>query len=156
MMTRKVNPVPKGFHTVTPYLIVRGAADAIEFYQKTFDAEERSRALSPDGASIVHAELKIGNSIVLLADEVLAMGIPSPLALNGTSVTLHLYVKNVDTLWQRAIDAGAQVVVPLQDMYWGDRYGKLVDPFGHHWSVATHVRDLTPEEIHQAMRRMGG
>ena len=156
-MANKVNPVPDGFHTVTPLLVVQGASAAIEFYKNAFGAQERSRSLGQDGASIVHAELRIGDSIILLCDEFPHLGITSPRTLGGSPVTLHLYVENVDTLWRQALNAGAQVMLPLEDTYWGDRYGKVIDPFGYPWSLATRRRELTPEEIaERAKAAFGG
>ena len=143
----RVNPVPKGFHTVTPVLIIRGAADAIEFYKHAFDAKEHSRALAQDGVSIAQAELQIGNSRILVCDEYPEIGITSPVTVNGSTVIVHLYVKDVDTLWRQALDSGARVLIPLEDTYWGDRYGKLIDPFGHQWSLASRRRNLSEEEI---------
>jgi uncharacterized glyoxalase superfamily protein PhnB len=157
MTTSKVKPVPEGFHTVTPFLSVQGAGVALEFYKSAFGAKEQSRTLGPDGVSIVHAELQIGDSIVLLCDEAPALGIKSPFTLGGSPVTLHLYVEDVDTLWRQALDAGARVIVPLEDTYWGDRYGKVADPFGYQWSLASRRRDLTPEEIaERAKAAFGG
>lgn len=146
-MTTKVKPVPEGFHTLTPYLVVQGAAAAIDFYKQAFGAEEHSRTLAADGVSIAHAELQIGDSLLLLCDQLPSAGINSPAVLGGSPVTLHLYVKDVDSLWRQALDAGVRVLFPLQDTYWGDRYGKVIDPFGHCWSLASRTRDLTPEEI---------
>lgn len=145
-MAQKVNPIPAGFHSITPHLVVRNAAQAIAFYQKAFGAEERVRMPGPDGKSVMHAELKIGNSHVMICDEAPDWGALSPQSLNGSPVTIHLYVENADAVYQRAVSAGARATMPLSDMFWGDRYGKLVDPYGHHWSVATHVEDVPPEE----------
>jgi uncharacterized glyoxalase superfamily protein PhnB len=142
-----VKPVPAGFHTLTPHLIVRGAAQAIEFYKKAFGAEELTRMPSPDGRTVMHAELQIGDSILFLADEFPEMGARSPKALGGSPVTIHLYVADVDAVFNRAIQAGATAQMPPTDMFWGDRYGKLTDPFGHVWSVATHTEDVPPEEM---------
>jgi uncharacterized glyoxalase superfamily protein PhnB len=144
---KKVSPIPEGHHTVTAHLIIRGAAQAIEFYKKAFGAQEISRMLGPDGKSIVHAEIKIGDSFVFLVDEMPQMGARSPQALGGTAVTFHLYVEDADAVFNQAVAAGAKVQMPLADMFWGDRFGKLADPFGHEWSVATHKEDLTPEEM---------
>jgi uncharacterized glyoxalase superfamily protein PhnB len=146
-ITGKINPVPEGFHTITPVLVVQGAAAAIEFYKRAFGAEECARTLGPDGVSIVLAELRIGDSKLLLCDEFPAVGSRSPLALSGSPVTMHLYVRDVDTLWRQALEAGVHVLMPLEDAYWGDRYGKVADPFGHHWSLASRRRDLSAEEI---------
>lgn len=155
-MASKVKPVPEGFHSVTPYLIVQGGSAAIEFYKNAFGAEERSRTVGVDGVSIVYAELKIGDSLVLLSDESPAMGLKSPLALGGSPVSLHLYVEDVDTLWTQTLNAGAHVLAPLEDTYWGDRYGKVVDPFGHYWSLASRRRDLTLDEIAERAKALFG
>jgi uncharacterized glyoxalase superfamily protein PhnB len=143
-------PIPEGFHTLTPHLVVRNAAQAIEFYKRAFGAEVRGVSHhSPDG-KITHAELKIGDSILMLADEFPEANCLSPQALGGSPITLHIYVEDVDTAFSRAVAAGATVTMPLADQFWGDRYGQLVDPFGHRWSLATHKQDLTHEEIRKA------
>jgi uncharacterized glyoxalase superfamily protein PhnB len=141
-------PVPEGFHTITPHMVVRNAGAAIEFYKKAFAAEEIARMPGPDGKGVMHAELKIGNSMVMLCDEM--EHCKSPQSLSGTPVTIHLYVEDVDAVYNRAIQAGARSTMPVMDSFWGDRYGKLQDPYGHDWSVATHKQDLAPEEIHKA------
>ena len=141
-----VKPIPEGHHTLTPHLIVKGAGDAIEFYKKAFNAEELMCMRGPDGNSVMHGEIKIGDSIVYLADEYPQYGCVGPAALGGSPVTLHLYVKDVDAAFDRAVKAGATVKMPVADMFWGDRYGQVTDPFGHVWSMATHIEDLTPEE----------
>lgn len=146
----KVKAIPEGFHTLTPYLIVREAARAIEFYQRAFGAKSRSLHHGPDGKSIVHAELQIGDSIFMLGEEYPAMKILSPQSLGGSGTGVHIYVEDVDALFNQAVSAGATVAMPLMDAFWGDRYGKLVDPFGHHWSLATHKQDLSEEEIEKA------
>lgn len=145
-MAENVKPVPEGFHTITPHLVVRDAARAIEFYKQAFGAEVRSIHPMPDG-KIMHADLKIGDSIFMLHDEFPSMKVLSPQSLGGSSVTLNLYVEDVDALFNRAASAGAKVVMPVMDMFWGDRYGQLEDPFGHRWSLATHKEDLSSEEI---------
>jgi PhnB protein len=139
--------IPRGYHTVTPHLTVRGAADAIDFYRRAFGARERGRMPLPDGKTIMHAELQIGNSIVFLADEFPDMGCRAPQTLGGATGTLHLYVKDVDRAFQRAVAAGAEVRMPVTDMFWGDRYAKVADPFGHEWGLATHKEDLSAREI---------
>jgi uncharacterized glyoxalase superfamily protein PhnB len=144
-MAAKVQAVPQGYHTITPSLVVRRAADAIEFYKKAFGAQEIMRMPGP-GGKIIHAELKIGDSIIMLNDE-MDMGGKSPEAYGGSSVGFYVYVENVDAAWKRAVDVGASVVMPLADMFWGDRCGRVDDPFGHGWTLAQHVKDLTPEEI---------
>jgi PhnB protein len=152
MPTSKVQPIPSGMHTVTPHLICAGAAGAIEFYKKAFNAVEVGRMPGPEG-KLMHAHIRIGDSAVLLVDEMPEWGAFSPRSLKGSPVTIHLYVEDVDAFTQRAVAAGAKVTMPLEDMFWGDRYGKLEDPFGHHWSVATHVRDVSPEEMQQAAQK---
>ena len=146
-MTEKVNPIPRGYHTVTPFLVVQDANAAIAFYKNAFGAEEHGRILGIDGVSIAQAELQIGDSLILLGDELPSIDVRSPLAFGGSSVTIHLYVRDVDSLWIQALQAGVQVLFPLQDVYWGDRYGKVVDPFGHYWSLVSRRRKLSPEEI---------
>jgi PhnB protein len=145
-MANKAQAIPKGYHTVTPSLFVVGAAKAIEFYKKALGAEELMRFPGPDGA-IMHAEIKIGDSIVMLADEMPEQGGRGPKSIGGTPVSFFVYRENVDTEWKRAVDAGAKVLVPLADQFWGDRTGCLEDPFGHQWWLAQHLQDLTPEEI---------
>jgi PhnB protein len=147
-MSEQVKPIPEGFHTVTPHLVVSPAAEAIDFYKKAFGAEELGRALAPDGSAIFHASLKIGDSMLFLCDQF--QGAHSPKSLGGTPVTLHVYVENVDTVFDQAVAAGASVVMPVQDMFWGDRYGMLTDPFGHSWSVATHIKEVSKEESAKA------
>lgn len=151
----QVKPIPEGMSTVTPHLVCAGAAEAIEFYKRAFQAEEVLRLPDP-GGKLMHAQIRIGNSALMLVDEYPDCGCLGPGALKGSAVTLHLYVEDADSFFARAVAAGATVTMPLEDMFWGDRYGKLVDPFGHHWSVATHIRDMTPEEIEQAMKSHGG
>jgi uncharacterized glyoxalase superfamily protein PhnB len=140
--------IPPEFHTVTPSLICRGAAQAIEFYKKALGAEERMRMAGPDG-KIMHAELKIGDSIIFVTDERPEMGCISPQSLNGTPTSLYLYVKDVDKAFQRAVDAGGKVTMPVADMFWGDRFGTFSDPFGHNWGMSTHIEDLTAREIEE-------
>lgn len=146
-MKNQTRAIPEGYHTITPHLVVRGASQAIEFYQKAFGAREAKRITGPDGKSVLHAELVIGDSRLFLADEVSDMGCLGPQTIGGSPVTIHLYAEDVDTLFNQAVAAGAQVKMPLADMFWGDRYGVVADPFGHQWSFATHKEDLTPEEI---------
>jgi PhnB protein len=140
---------PAGYHSVTPAIVVRGAADAIEFYKRAFGAEELSRMPGPDG-TIVHAEIKIGDSIVMLGEESPQYGTSSPLSLKGNHGSLHIYVEDADSAFDRAVRAGARVDSPLEDAFWGDRYGKVSDPFGHQWGIATRVKNLTPEEMRRA------
>ncbi len=144
-------PIPDGYTTVTTHLIAKGAGAAIDFYKKAFGAEELMRIPGPDGKSVMHAEMKIGNSIVMIADEFPDYGCVGPKTLGGSPVTIHLYVSDVDAAYKKAVDAGATASMPVTDMFWGDRYGKLTDPFGHHWSVATHVEDVAPEECAKRM-----
>jgi PhnB protein len=127
--------------------VVRGVGRAVEFYQKAFGASELYRNLAPDGKTVIHSELLLGASRFFIHDEFPAHGLLSPLGLNGTAVTLHLYVEDVDAMFQRAVDAGADVLMPVQDCFWGDRYGILKDPFGHKWSLASRLEDLSPAEI---------
>jgi PhnB protein len=146
-MNTNVKPIPDGYHTLTPHLIVKGAGQAIEFYKKAFGAVEICRAPGPDGNTIMHAELKIGDSRLFLADEFPEMNCRGPQSIGGSPVAIHIYVEDVDAVFNQALAAGAQVVMPLEDAFWGDRYGKLTDPFGHQWSLATHKEDLPPEEL---------
>ena len=152
----KVKPVPEGMNTVTPHLVCKGAAQAIEFYKKAFGAEERVRLDTPDGKKVLHASLRIGDSAIMLADEFPDWGSVGPETLKGTPVVIHLYVKDADSVFDQAVKAGATVKMPLEDMFWGDRYGQLRDPFGHSWSIATHVRDVSLEEMEQAAKAMCG
>ena len=151
----KVKQIPDGMHSVTPHLICAGAANAIEFYKKAFNAVEEVRLPGPQGR-LMHAMIRIEGSAVMLVDEMPEWGALGPKSLKGSPVTIHLYVADVDAFVARAVGAGAKITMPLDDMFWGDRYCKLEDPFGHHWSVATHKRDVSPDEMQQAMRKMGG
>ncbi len=151
----QVKPVPDGMHTVTPHLVCAGAADAIEFYKKAFNATEVGRLVGQQG-KLMHAMIRIGDSSVMLVDEFPDCGSFGPKSLKGSPVTIHLYVEDVDAFVKRAVAAGAKITMPVDDMFWGDRYGRLEDPFGHRWSVGTHKRDVTPEEMKQAMQKMGG
>jgi PhnB protein len=145
-MAGKVKAIPEGRDCAIPYLCVKGAAEAIEFYKKAFGARELMRMGQPDGL-IGHAELKIGNAVIMLADEFPNMGVLSPQTLGGTPVTIHLYVEDVDEVAKEAVAAGARVLRPIEDQFYGDRGGKLEDPFGHAWWIATHKEDLSPEEM---------
>jgi PhnB protein len=136
-------------HTVTPHLVCASAADAIEFYKRAFNAVKVARIQGPAG-KLIHAQIRIGDSTVMLVDEFPEWESFGPEALKGSPVTIHLYVEDVDTFVARAVEAGAKITMPPENMFWGDRYGQLVDPFGHHWSVATHVRDVSPEEMQRA------
>lgn len=153
---KRATPIPKGMATVTPHLVCGNCADAIEFYKGAFGAIEIGKQVMPDGDKIIHAMIRIGDSIVMLVDEFPEWGAVGPITLNGSPVTLHLYVEDVDAFVDRAVWAGATVTMPLQDTFWGDRYGKLEDPFGHKWSVATHIRDVEPEEMERAARESFG
>jgi len=143
-MTAKA--IPDGYHTATPYLIVNGAAEAIEFYERVFGATELLRMTDPQGR-IGHAEIRIGDSVIMLADEHPDMGYRGPRSMGGSSVSILLYVDDVDTIFDRALSAGATVQRPIANQFYGDRSGKLEDPFGHVWSIATHVEDVPPEEM---------
>lgn len=147
-MTLKAKPVPDGFHTVTAYLSQRDTGRALEFYRKAFGAETRLTMPGPDGR-MLHAEVKIGDSIVFMADENPAMSpyVKAPVTAGCVTGTTFLYVPDVDAAFKRAVDAGAKVVTPLADMFWGDRFGTLIDPFGHHWSLATHIEDVAPQDM---------
>ncbi|HEY3972818.1 MAG TPA: VOC family protein [Candidatus Sulfotelmatobacter sp.] len=153
-----VKPVPDGYHTVTPFLTVRDAVRAIDFYKHAFGAQERGVMKGPDG-KVMHAELKIGDSIIMLSDEFPEFGSLSPLSSGGAGMGLHIYVDGVDAAFERAVKAGAQIEMAVQDQFWGDRYGKLKDPFGHKWSIATHTKDLSADEMKrgmdEAMEKMG-
>ena len=139
-------PVPEGYNTVSPYLAVEDATEAIDFYTRAFGAKERTRMPGPDG-KIAHAELQIGNSIVMLSDPFPQSTAKPPSDLGGTTTGLFLYVEDVDAVYKQAVDAGATSTMEPSDMFWGDRFGSVLDPFGHSWQIATHVEDLTPEEI---------
>ncbi|CAL8473901.1 MULTISPECIES: VOC family protein [Caballeronia] len=150
MSTSAVKPIPEGMHSLTPHLVCAGAAEAIEFYKRAFNAVELGRMPGPDG-KLMHAMVKIGDSMLMLVDEFPQFGSVGAKALKGSPVTIHLYVEDADATVKQAESAGAKVTMPVADMFWGDRYGRLEDPFGHQWSVATHTRDVTPEEMKQAM-----
>ena len=140
-----VKAIPDGYHSITPHIVVKGAADAMTFYAKAFGAEELTRMPGPGGL-IMHAEMRIGDSVVMFSDEMEGGG-SSPLTLGGSHGTLMLYTADVDAALQRAVDAGAVVETPVMDMFWGDRYGRVKDPFGYIWALATHVEDVSPEEV---------
>ena len=147
-----VKPIPEGYHSVTPYLIIKGAADAIEFYKKAFGATELFRFPAPDG-KIGHAEIKIGDSPIMLADEFAEMGYKGPQALGGSPVSLMIYLEDVDTVLNRAVEAGASVKEAVQDKFYGDRTGTLTDPFGHVWHVSTHKEDVSMEEMEERAKQ---
>ncbi len=154
-----VKPIPEGYHSVTPYLAFDNAAEAIEFYKRAFGAKERMRMDAP-GGKIGHAQLEIGDSVVMLSDTFPQSTTKSPKEVGGTTAGVFMYVEDVDAAVKQAVDAGATVETEVQDMFWGDRWGSIVDPFGHQWSVATHIEDVPPEEMAErgkaAMAEMGG
>jgi uncharacterized glyoxalase superfamily protein PhnB len=152
---KKVLPIPAGFHAVTPYLVCRNAAGAIAFYQRAFGAKEKFRMAGPDGR-VMHAEIQVGDSRIMLTDEMPEQGAKSPAALGGSPASIFLYVRNVDAAFAKAKAAGATVASPVQDMFWGDRYGRLRDPFGYEWQIATHKEDLTPKQLADRARAMMG
>jgi uncharacterized glyoxalase superfamily protein PhnB len=143
------NTPPAGYHSVTPAIVVRDAAGAIDFYKRAFGAEEVSRMPGPDG-KIMHAEIRIGDSLIMLGEENPQWGGLSPLSTKGIHGSLHIYVDDADASFDRALKAGAKVRYPLEDAFWGDRYGKVTDPFGHEWGIATRVKDLSPQEMQEA------
>jgi len=154
-MTASTNHIPEGYHSVTPYLHIRDAARAIEFYKQVFGATEVLRMDAP-GGKIGHAEIKIGDSHVMLADESPEMGVRSPESFGGTPVAILLYVEDVDAVAERAVASGAKMMSPLEDKFYGDRMGQLVDPFGHIWAIATHMEDVSPEELEKRAAAMHG
>lgn len=145
-----VKAIPEGYHSITPFLTIRDAARAIDFYKKAFGAKERGVMKGPDG-KVMHAELLIGDSVIMLSDEFPDFGALSPQALGGSPSGLHIYVENVDSAFDQAVKAGAQVEMPVAEQFWGDRYGRLKDPFGHKWSIATHTRDLSMDDMKRGM-----
>ena len=152
-MAGKVKPIPENYHRVTPYLIVDGAAEAIDFYSRVFGATESMRMPAP-GNKIGHAEIKVGDSVIMLADGVAEMGHKSPKTLGGSPVSLLLYVEDADTTVKRAVENGAKLSRPVEDQFYGDRLGTVEDPFGHVWHVATHVEDVSPEEMKRRVESM--
>jgi len=152
-MAGKVKPIPNGYHTATPCLIIQEAAAALDFYKKVFGATEIMCMAQPDG-KIGHAEIRIGDSVIMLADEVPEMGYRGPKSLGGSPVSLMLYVEDVDAVVGRAVAAGAKITQPVQDKFYGDRNGVLEDPFGHVWTIATHTEDVSPEEMGKRMTAM--
>ena len=150
-----VKAIPDGYYSLTPYLVCKGAAKAIEFYAKAFGAKEVVRMPGP-GGSIAHAEVKIGNSMLMLADENKERGHLSPDSIGGSASSIMFYADDVDDVFKRAVAAGAKAEMPPADMFWGDRMGNLVDPFGHKWSIATHKEDVSPAEMEKRMAAMGG
>jgi len=148
-----VKAIPEGYHSITPYMTVRNAARAIEFYKQAFGAVEKGVMPGP-GGKIMHAELRIGDSLLMLADEFPEYGALSPESTGGAGMGLHIYTEDVDTAFDRAVRAGAKVEMPVADMFWGDRYGKLADPFGHKWSIGTHKKDMSAAEMEEAMKQL--
>jgi len=157
-MSNRVKPIPEGYRSVTPYLVVDDAAGAVNFYQQAFGAQETVRMNGPDG-KIAHAELRLGDSMIMLSSEMTGGAARSPRSLGGTTASIFLYVEDVDAVFKQAVSAGATIQTPLADMFWGDRYGTLTDPFGHSWALATHTEDVAPEEMkrrtREAMASMG-
>lgn len=157
-MATKPAPIPPGFTAVTPHLVCKDSAKAIEFYKKAFGAVEEGRMPGPDGKSVMHAMIRINGAAIMLADEFHGesedCGNKSPLSLGGSPVTIHLYVADADAVFKKAVDAGATAVMPPTDMFWGDRYGMVKDPSGHSWSIATHKRDMTPEQMKKEFEAM--
>ena len=150
-----VKPIPDGYPRVTPYLYIDGARPAIDFYVSVLEAEVRMTMPGPDG-KVGHAELTIGDSVLMLADEFPDMGIRGPRSLGGSPVTIHVYVEDVDDTFERAVKAGAVILRPVEDKFYGDRGGEFEDPYGHRWSIATHVEDLSPEEMEKRMGQLPG
>jgi uncharacterized glyoxalase superfamily protein PhnB len=144
-----VKPIPDGFHSITPSIVVSNAREAIDFYKKAFNANEIYSFPTPDG-KILHAMIQIGDSFVMMSDEFPAMGLKSPSTIGGTAVTLHLYVEDADNIYKQAVDAGAVTTMPIMDAFWGDRFGTVMDPYGHSWAIATHKIDMTPEGLRKA------
>ena len=154
-MTTKPKPIPDGYHTATPYLVITNAGNAIEFYKEAFGATECMRLETPDG-KVMHAEIKIGDSPIMLCDECPDWNALSPQSIGGTAVSIILYLEEVDAVVDRAVAAGAKLLMPVADQFWGDRMGTVVDPFGHKWSIATHTEDVTPEEISTRAKALFG
>jgi PhnB protein len=155
MSSSTVKPVPEGMHTLTPHLVCADADAAIDYYKRALGAVEVSRMAGPDG-KLAHAVVKIGDSSLFLVDEAPQHGLLGPRALKGSPVTIHLSIADADAMLAQAVAAGGEVTMPIWDTPWGDRYGQFRDPFGHSWSVATHVRDVTPQELQEAMQALGG
>ncbi|HJS99142.1 MAG TPA: VOC family protein [Terriglobales bacterium] len=147
-MPAKTPAIPEGMHTITPHIVLRNAAQAIDFYKTAFGAEELGRNLTPDG-KVMHAMIRIGDSLLMMNDEFPNMGCSSAETLGGTNITLHIQTEDVDSLFDRAVKAGAKVTMPVADQFWGDRYGQVTDPFGQRWSLATRVEQLTPEQVEE-------
>ena len=154
-MNHQVKPIPEGFHSLTPHLVVKGAENALDFYANAFGAVVQSVHRSPDG-TVMNAIVRIGDSMLMLNDEFPQWGVVGPETLEGTPVTIHIYCADVDAAWERARKAGCRIGMELQNTFWGDRYGMLLDPFGHHWALAQRIEDLTPEQIAAAASRAVG
>ncbi|MDA8429097.1 MAG: VOC family protein [Geobacteraceae bacterium] len=154
-MTTTTKPIPDGYHTVTPYLVIKNASKAMEFYAEAFGATELTRLTTPDGG-VMHAEIRIGDSPVMLSDECPDWNALSPLTIGGTSVSLVLYVQDADAVVKRSVAAGATLLMPVADQFWGDRMGTILDPFGHKWSIATHTEDVSAEEIAKRAKALFG
>ena len=152
MVTKASSPVPEGFHAVTPQLVCRNAPRALEFYKNAFGAEIQNVSEGPDGR-IMHAQFKIGDSVLMMSEEFPEYGTLSPLSLKGTAVTLHIYAPDPDAIFNRAVSAGAAPAMPMMDAFWGDRYGQVVDPYGHRWSIAARTRNMTPQEIEEEAQK---
>ena len=146
----KIKKIPDGYHAITPSLIVKDGIKAIDYYKKVFDAKDKGTMMTPDGKSVAHAELEIGDSKIMLSDEFPEMNCLSPASIGGSSISLYLYVEDVDKTFNLAVSEGASVLYPVADQFWGDRHGSIKDPFGHIWSISTHVKDLAEEEIKKA------
>jgi PhnB protein len=154
MANAQVNPIPEGMHTLTPHLICANGSEAIDFYKRAFGAVELSRTAGPNG-KLMNAMLRIGDSALMLMDENLEWGALGPAQLKGTPVSIHVYVKDVDAAFALAVKEGATAKMPPADMFWGDRFSAVIDPFGHSWSIATHIKDVSPEEAQAAATKMG-
>jgi len=155
-MATGVKPIPDGERTLTPHLVIRGAAEAMSFYEKAFGARTVCKMTCPQTGSIMHGELAFGDSKLYVCEEFPQMGGTSPVALGGTPVTLHLYVEDTDAAFERAVAAGAEVAMPPADMFWGDRFAKVTDPFGHQWTIATHKEDVSSAEMDRRLRELAG
>ena len=153
-MAKPVKSIPEGFHTVTAHLVIKGAGAAADWYKKALGAEELYRMPGP-GGTVMHAEMRVGDSTIMLGEEMPERGSKGPKSLGGSPVVLHIYVPDADTAFDRAVKAGAKVVLPLTDMFWGDRYGQIEDPYGHRWSIATHKEDVSPDEMTKRMKAAG-
>lgn len=148
-----VQAIPPGFHSITPHLVLHDTVAAIDFYKRAFGAVELHRLNSPDGNKIMYAAIRIGDSTIMMGDECREYGVSAPTSLGGSPVTIHLYVPDADAVFEQAVFNGATAVMPVQEMFWGDRYGKLVDPFGHCWSIATCVKEMSPAEMEKAAEK---